>query len=179
MEEVRDTELSRDDSLVAGLFRTHSRRMRNLMGFRLRSPEDGEEAAQEVFLKFWRMELKGSLQEEARSYLFSAAYTAIIDTERSRASRGHDLRVPAEDLDVLPAAEPDPEEALHWRRAVHHLVAVLDDLPELSRRVFALYYFADMNCNQVAAELGVTRRTVERHLSRSLHHCRASMSNYL
>jgi RNA polymerase sigma factor (sigma-70 family) len=166
-------------SIVASLFRQHARRVQHFMGFRLWSSEDGQEASQEVFLKLWKREAEGGLREDATSYLFSATQTAIIDTERARASRGHGLQASAEHLDILPAAEPDQDEALHWRRAMSHLVNVVEGLPELARKAFLLHYFADMSYDQIAAELGVNRRTVERHIARATSHCRARMRNYL
>lgn len=166
-------------SIVASLFRQHARRIQLFMGFRLRNPEDGQEAAQEVFLKVWRRETEGVLKEDATSYLFAATRTAIIDTERARSSRGHDRHDPGADMELVPAVEPEQEEALHWRRAMEHFVHVIEDLPEISRKAFLLHYFEDMNYDRIAAELGVSRRTVERHIARAMTHCRVRMRNFL
>ncbi len=148
------------------------------MSFRLRDREDGEEASQEMFLKLWRQETQGNLREDAVSYMFSAARTAIVDTERHRKSRPQDQHDEG-DFDALPAAEPDQDEGLHWRRAMVRLAEIVSSLPEATKQAFLLYYFSQMNYDDIAAELGVSRRTVERHVARAFAHCRTRMKDYL
>src|SRR5687767_13873697 len=113
------------NSIVGTLFQTHSRQVQNFMAFRLRSIDDGQDAAQEVFLKFWRHELEGGMREEATSYLFAVARTGIIETERARAIRAHDLQAPGEELEGQSCTDPDLHDTLHWRRAVSHLLSVV------------------------------------------------------
>jgi RNA polymerase sigma-19 factor, ECF subfamily len=165
-------------SIVDALFRQHARRVQHFMGFRLRSSEDGRDAAQDVFLKVWRREVEGGLRNEATSYLYSATRTSIIDAERQRTSRGHGLQEEAE-IDALAAAAPEQDEALHWRKAMEHFVHVIEVLPNLTKQAFVLHYFNGMNYDEIAAELGANRRTIERHVARAMSHCRLRMRDYL
>ena len=165
-------------SIVDRLFREHTRRVQRFMSFRLRDREDGQEASQEVFLKLWRQETEGHLRQDARSYMYSATRSTVIDLERNRASRGADRQDEA-DCDALPAAVPGEEDVLHWRRAMRHFVTILKAVPEPTRQAFLLHYFSDMNYDQIAAKLGTSRRSVERHVARALSHCRRHMREYL
>ncbi len=165
-------------TIVGGLFRQHAKRVQQFMSFRLRDREDGQEASQEMFLKLWRQETQGNLREDAVSYMFSAARTAIVDTERHRKSRAQDQQEEG-DFDAVAAVEADQDEALHWRRAMGRLAEIVKSLPEVTRKAFLLHYFNEMNYDQIAEELGVSRRTVERHVARAFAHCRTRMKDYL
>ena len=173
-----ETQSAAAPSIVDRLFREHAKRVQRFMGFRLRDREDGQEASQEVFLKLWRHETRGNLREDARSYMYSATRSAVIDLERSRASRGADGQEAA-DCDAFGDATPAQEEILHWRRAMQSFVSIVMDLPELTKQAFLLHYFSDLNYDQIAAKLHVSRRSVERHVARAMAHCRKRMRDYL
>jgi RNA polymerase sigma-19 factor, ECF subfamily len=165
-------------SVVEGLFRAHSRRVRNFLGFRLRDAVDGADASQDVFLKLWRKERDGDLKDEARSYLFSAAYTQAIDAKRRHEAQFRDRSFDVE-VETLGSQQSSIEDTVHWRKGISHLVDSVQALPETTRKVFVLCHFKGMSYEEVAAELNICRRTVERHVAAGLDACRKQMKDYL
>src|SRR5258708_9526098 len=116
-------------SIVVGLFKTHARRVQSFLSFRLRDSAEGEDAAQDVFLKLWRQERQRTLRDEATNYMYAATQSAIIDIERHRAYVGRD-RLPDVDVDEVVPAQPGAEDALHWRNAFVRFVNSVKALPD-------------------------------------------------
>lgn len=165
-------------STVVGLFKEHARRVQRFLSFRLRNAEDGREATQEVFLRLWRHEQSGSLREAATNYMYSATQSIAADVMRHRGRRPVD-RLTDESPDAIAAPAPSQEDVIYWRRAMARFIAILKTLPETTRQVVVLHHVKDMNYDEIAAELGISRRTVERHIARAVSHCRARMRDYL
>ena len=165
-------------SIIGGLFRTQAGKMRRYLAYRLRSVEDAKDATQDVFLKLWRQERAGQLRPEALAYMYSASHTVAIDSERRRHYHEHD-RLPEVDPDTMPADACNLEERQYWRGAIARLVDNLQTLPELTRKVFVLHHFDALDYSQIAAELGVSLRTVERHIALATREMRRSMKEYL
>ncbi len=174
-----DASFDDDTSIVKGLFKRHATKVRRYLSYRLHSDEDGKDAAQDAFLRLLRRERAGELREDPNgSYLFSAAFSVAVDAERERAVRA---RTPVTDIDAdtLPAAEANPEDQLHWRSAMAHFVYCIRDLDEGPRKAFVMRYFKGMTYPQIAAQLGMTTRTIERHVAKALTELRGKMKDYL
>ncbi len=166
-----------EPSIVVRLFQVHAQRVQRFLSFRLRDAEDGREASQEVFLRLWRHEQAGTLRDKATNYMYSATQSIAADIERHRLR--HPAEQHAEDLDAFAAAAPDQDEVIYWRRAMARFVDILKTLPETTRQVLMLYHLKEMDYDQIATELGISRRTVERHIARAVSHCRSRMKDYL
>jgi RNA polymerase sigma factor (sigma-70 family) len=168
----------KDASIVVGLFKAHAKRVQKFLAFRLRDAADAQDATQDVFLKLWRQESQGTLRDEATNYMYSATHSAAIDTERHRAYVSRD-RISDVDVDDVAQPKPAAEEVLHWRKAMARLVDSVKALPETSKKVFVLFHFKGMSYDEIAAELGCSRRTVERHVAAGLAFCKERMKDYL
>jgi RNA polymerase sigma-70 factor (ECF subfamily) len=166
------------ESIVAQLFRTHAHKVRHLLAYKLRSPEDAQDATQDVFLKLVRREHTGALREQATAYMHSAARTVAIDTERRRHADTLHQHDDVEERE--PAAQVSShDEALHWRQAVTLLVQCLQDLPERAQQVFVLYHFEGLSHVEITMRLNVSLRSVERHMARAMAHCKSRLGDYL
>ena len=167
-----------EGSVVVDLFKAHARRVQNFLAFRLRDPVEAQDVAQNVFLKLWRQEAQGALRQEATNYMYAATQTAAIDLDRHRAylNRYRDDDV---DLDAIAQGKPGPEEVLHWRQGMARLADCVKGLPESTRKAFVLFHFKGMGYDEIATQLGCSRRTVERHIAAGLAQCREQMRDYL
>jgi RNA polymerase sigma-70 factor (ECF subfamily) len=167
----------REPSIVVDLFKAHARRVQNFLAFRLRDPVEAQDVAQDVFLKLWRHESEGRLRDEATNYMYSATQSAAIDSDRHREFLGRD-RSDA-DVEAVPTTSPSAEDVLHWRRGMAVFVDSVKSLPEATKKVFVLFHFKGLSYDEIAADLGCSRRTVERHVAAGLAHCREQMKDYL
>jgi RNA polymerase sigma factor (sigma-70 family) len=169
---------SRGSSTVAELFRVQARRVRSFLRLRLRSEEDAQDAAQDVFLRLWQREREGTLKTDARSYMVTAVYNAAVDVERRRSNHLAGDHVSIEAVDVAgPGAAP--EESLFWRSALHSFVNALNELPDVTQQVFALSHIDGLTHVAIAERLEMSVRNVERHMARAIAHCEARLRDYL
>ena len=174
----------RDDSvrprtgIVVELFRKHASRVRRSLAFRLRNPDDAQDAAQDVFLKLWRQEREGNLREEAVAYLNSAASSMATDYERWRSLHAND-RLEDVELEEVPTVGASAEDRHHWREAMALFVESVERLPALTRDVFLLHQVKGLTYPEVAQQLGISTRTVERHIAQAVESLERRLRNYL
>lgn len=182
--EAPSTRESREEagSTVVRLFRAQSRRVAGFLLGKLRNESDAEDASQEVFLNLWRREKAGQLREDASSYLFTAARNVAVDCERKRQTHRADQTVELEENGIDEIADPGiapADEAQHWRQGLVALVSSLEALPAKTQKIFVLYHFESLDYADIAARLGISERSVERHMARAFAHCRKVLEEYL
>lgn len=108
------------------------------------------------------------------SYVFKTADNIVRDQYRRRKVRQQDDHVML-DAEHLAENAPSPLEHLRWRQSLARVRAAFDSLPPLQRRIVLLHRIDGMSLPEVARELGVPLRTVERNLSRALAKCRMEL----
>jgi len=166
-------------SIVGGLFKSRAKLVRSVLRWRLRNEDDAKEAAQDVFLRLWQREKAGALDGDARAYMMSSAYNAATDRERWRARRPQEEHLSQDDLLIVASHGPDLDDVLFWRQALNRLVEMLNELPTPTRQVFVLYHVEGSPHVDIARHLGMSVRSVERHMARAISHCRQRMKDYL
>ena len=140
--------------------------------YRIRSREDAEDIAQDVFLKAYQK--ISSLKDAARfrGWLFSIALNRIRDVQRKKRFRSL-FKVSDENIESHPQVETgsdDPEaldqvlKADFWRQ----IGLILDTLPRMEREVFLLRFFDHLNINEIGRILKKNDSTVKTHLYRAL-----------
>jgi RNA polymerase sigma-70 factor (ECF subfamily) len=169
---------SSETSIVSRLFRAHGRKLLGLLKMRLHDSEEARDAAQDVFLKLWRHEIRGGLRDDSRAYMYAATQTIATDAVRARFARGYGQHADVE-ADALPDGEISLEDRLHWREAMARFTEAIRGLPEPIGAVFLLSYLEGLTHPQIAETLGLSERTVDRHLVRALTMLRAQMKEFL
>lgn len=129
--------------------------------------EDAEDVVQTVWLRL--ASIKGTVLDP-RAYLLRMVYTTVLDRRRSvrrAASRDH-LAMTRDRTSVDDHAVPaDAERALIAREGLAAVEAVLDALGEPGNTIFRRHRLAGENQRAIAADLGVSLSTVEKHLRRA------------
>jgi RNA polymerase sigma factor (sigma-70 family) len=164
-------------SRMARLFEEYAPAVRAFLLRRLGNIDDAQEAAQEVFVQLLRQEQKGLLESEARGYLFTVADNWAKDCRRKARSHVLEKHEPLDGQDIE-APEPADEEAIHWRQGLELVIACVQELPIQTQRIFYLYHGSRMSYSDIATELGITARTVERHMAQAITHCRPRLQAY-
>jgi len=163
---------------MSRLFEDYAPALRAFLLRRLGNIEDAREATQDVFLNLWRQEQKGLLQSEASAYLFTSADNWVKDCRRKARSHVLDRHEPLDGHD--PAAhQPNEEEVVHWRQGLELVMECIKELPLETQRIFHLYHGSRMSYTDIAEELGITSRTVERHMAQAIAHCKPRLKAYL
>jgi RNA polymerase sigma factor (sigma-70 family) len=164
-------------TFVAVLFRRHRRQ---LLWYLLRltsSRDDAEEIAQEAYLRLLRVDGLESDSVRARNYLFRTATNLVRDNYRRRTARCEQQHVALEDLQ-LEAEDSALDRIVDSQLAADIVIAILRDVAPRPRQAFLMHFGHGITYEQIATELGVSKKTVERDLVTTLEICRSKLAQW-
>ncbi len=131
------------------------------------SREDAAELVQETYLRVMRHIQTSRFEAAARAYLFQTATNLARDHHRRQRFRDHD------NLDELPeAAWPtagtSPDQAVAADQVLTLLRSAILDLPPITRDVFLKARMQNLGYAEIAREMGLSVRTVERRVAEAM-----------
>ncbi len=137
----------------------------------LRRQQDIEDVAQEAYLKAYSAECDKAI-EHPKSYLFTIAKNIAIN-ELSR--KNNKIVDYIEECNTIPALESAAtiESEIEAQQSLGIYCEAVAALPEKCRRVFLLRRVHGLKQQEIAGTLGVSLRTVEKHLNIGTLKCRA------
>lgn len=158
MEVVKEPSDDRDQVLVQ-MVNQYQGLLLRMCFISLRDMELAKDATQETFLKAYRSldAFRGECSD--KTWLLRIAVNTCRDMQRSAWFRHHDRRITPEDLPQA-IRPPDDDDDLD---VLCHVMR----LPPKLKEVVLLYYWQNMNVNEIAQTLGVTHSTVSARLKRA------------
>lgn len=135
---------------------------------RLGSVDLADEALNEVYVKLRTTDKNYSVRD-APAYLFRLTLNAASDLRRS--ANRHSLADQIEAVLDIPDPAPSAARTAEDREAVGQLESAIAALTERRRMILIAVRIHDRSCREIAAELGVSTRTVEMELRCALDHC--------
>lgn len=146
------------EGLIRQMIETYQTPLLRLCYLYLHDVQLAEDAVQETFIKAARSLGKFRGEASMKTWLTRIAMRTCCDMRRGFWFRRVDRRVTPEMLPE-PQTDTDADEA--------ELTVAVMNLPPKEREVILLYYYQDMNVNEVANALGVTQPTVSYRLRRA------------
>lgn len=129
--------------------------------------QQAADLAQDTFVRLL-VRNKPVSDQAPRALLVRIARGLVIDQWRRNALE----RAYLEALAQLPeASHPSPEVRHEALQCLERIAQLLDGLKPKVSEAFLLYQLGGLNHAQVAEQLGVSSRTVERHVASALLHC--------
>jgi RNA polymerase sigma-70 factor (ECF subfamily) len=155
--ETRETRFDR-------LLREHGAGLARLAGAYAQNPSDREDLLQEILLGLWLAlpRFRGDCSE--RTFAYRIAHNCGITLLRRRRPPAMPLEKAHEVLDP----RPDPETEAVASEAPEQLAAAVRALPETLRSVVVLH-LEDLDPDEIAQVLGLTRNNVAVRLTRARH----------
>lgn len=140
---------------------------------RLGSPEAAEDLVQDIYFKA-AAGIEGEIANPA-AFLFRLGSNLMLDKlKQQRRAEARDrgwveaqtTRLGGEEVADAPAAD----EALASRQRLARMLEALEELPPACRRAFRLHKLEGLSHAQTAEAMGVSKSTIEKHISAALKH---------
>ncbi|PQA55643.1 MULTISPECIES: RNA polymerase sigma factor [Siphonobacter] len=131
----------------------------------VKSSDVTKDICQEVFLRIW--EDRGRLPEISafKSYLLTAGKNLSLNVLKKVLSEEKNLSSFVKTYEQTSSSVDDEWQTIEYQRFIQ---SVLATLPNQSRRVFELCRQQGLSYEEVAAELGVSRNIIKKHMVRSM-----------
>jgi RNA polymerase sigma-70 factor (ECF subfamily) len=108
--------------------------------------------------------------DNPRAYLYRIAGNVANDHVAKVLRRG-EWTGPDAGADLVECPRPGPERQAELRDTLNRCLAALDELPEIYRHAFLLHRVDGIPQGELAAALGIPKRTVERYIAKAFAHC--------
>lgn len=156
---------------IADLYRRHFSELVGFLSRRVASRELAADLVQELFVRLLAKDGSVAAVAHDRGFLYSSVRHLAVEAKRSPR-----WREAPPDCDETPSAEPPPPDAIvEDRQTIARLVKVVGCLPPRCREAFILHKFENLSYAEVAARLGISVSSVEKHMMRALDACRAEI----
>lgn len=128
-----------------------------------------KDIVQEVFIKVWLNRTKLNEEQSIFNYLFVLTKREVINVLRTRRT--------AELLDGVEAVSDLGTEAdVHSHEAEMIVRDKVERMPRQRKAVFTMSRYRGMSNKEISQELGISEKTVERHISLALSDLRKNLS---
>ncbi|MCD2425217.1 sigma-70 family RNA polymerase sigma factor [Niabella pedocola] len=146
------------------LYRTHWWALYKIAHRYLESRQDAEEVIQALFEKIWRE--RQTLQiKKMGPYLAACAYHAAMDILRRK--KGQAI---VYDTEHLPDTAEELPDRIAYTQLQQRIDAAIGTLPDKTRVVFQKSRYEQKTVRQIAAEMELTEKAVEYHITKSIRH---------
>ena len=168
--------LLRQDGLEAfvEIYRRYWKKLYSMSYKRVQSREISEELVQDIFTSLWVAKDNTSI-ENLSGYLFSAIKYKVINhfaRELSRKSyTERQLAVVKEDNSTEEKVLLDDLEGA--------LQEAIGKLPAKRQQIFKLHRQENLSIKQVASQLGISEKTVEKHITKALQRLREKLKQVI
>ncbi len=150
----------------------------NFLSRMLNDRDAAADLAQESYARVLAVQQSGDPIAEPRALLYRTARNLVIDRHRRDTVRASTQTTDADEallpMDMAPApSASQPEVAAASTQAVNAMLAAIGALPLRCREAFILHKFDGLSQAEVAEQMGISVKMVERHIKLGLQACRA------
>lgn len=140
---------------------------------RLGIEQEAEECVQDVFLSLWKRREGLVLKHELSTYLWVAVkYQVINRLDKRYAKRNLKTTELKDEFSI-----PSPEAHLLEKELLKKISATVDSLPEKCKMIYRMSREEGKSNKEIAAELKLSEKTVEGHVTRALKDIRTNLSS--
>lgn len=168
-------------NIVENLFRKYYKVLRayayRLSGDRIIA----EDIVQDVYYELWKKKDELEMENAIKYYLFRSIYTKTLNylnsktyTELEPFEQSTEGRIQQIYLQTFTY---DQESELMFKELQQEINTVINSLPEQCKKVFILSRKYELKNREIAEQLGISIKTVEKHISKALSILRISLKD--
>ena len=165
-----------DEVAFEAVFKTYYSRLCNYAHTMLNDSEEAEEMVQNTFIVLWENRANVDIHTSLKSYLYRAVHNSCLN-------RIKHLKVRQEHSDYyMHTHEEEVDTTAHTvmgNELQHQINEAVDLLPPQCKRVFTLSRFENLTYAEIAIELGVSVKAVDKQMVRALRILREQLKDYL
>ncbi len=155
------------------LYRQHHKALERYVRRLLGNVDEAADVSQEAFLRAYAAEL-GNATPLSEALLYTVARNLALTELRKRTFRATDTMGDLDDLE-LHATGGNPEAHLERQQMIAAIEMAMLRMAPKCLEVFRLRKIDDLPHAQIARQLGVSTKTVERHMTRALQLCHEAL----
>lgn len=165
-----------DDTAFEQLFKAHYKPLHAYANLILKDLDLAEEIVQNMFLKFWEKRELLKVEASVKAYLYKCIYNDSLNHikhEKVKTKYQDFTKQTRNELSESAAAKVELGE-LHF-----NLREALNELPEQCRTIFQMSRFEELKYREIAEQLGISIKTVEKQMSKALQILRVKLVDFL
>lgn len=167
--------LTSKEQIVKHLFDKHFHHL-VLSSFRyVNDYQQAEDIVQDVFVKLWQSFGDFEQIDDQKSYLFKAVKNSSLNFLRHLKVR---QKFSLEAGDRISAAE-SPEDLKTGEEDHHRIHTAVSKLPDHWREAFVMSKYDSLKYHEIAVEMHISQKTVEKYISKALHFLRNELKDLL
>ena len=160
-----------EEKIFKTVYTTHAQAVRNFLYYKSGEMQLAEDIMQDAFFKMWENCKKVSF-EKAKSYVFTIANNLFLNSRRHEKVKLKFNAVPNNDKDIQ-----DPQFIMEQDEFKLKLENAISDLPEDQRIVFLMNRIDKKKYREIAEELEISIKTVEKRMHKALKSLRQLYKN--
>ena len=159
---------------ISQLFKNHNSAIVAFLVNRVACPQTAQDLTQETYLRLINKN-EISHDENIVGYLFRIADRLAIDYLRQTRLPRNNLVELSDDL-ICPQLQPD--ELNELREQCQIVLDAINAMPNKYRNVFLLRKIDELSYSEIALQLGISEKTVQRYLVNAMLHCHHFIENF-
>jgi RNA polymerase sigma-70 factor, ECF subfamily len=149
----------------------------------VRNPLLAEDFVQDAFCTLWENRATLIADQSIQAYLFKLVYRRCVDYLRKQIVHDHFKEYAVTKLKELELMQNSLEShiiaEISAKEANNVITQTLEKLPDQTREIFYLSREQSLKNIEIAEKMGVSVKTIEYHISKTLHHLRESLRDFL
>lgn len=135
-----------------------------------------EEMVHQLFLKILEKNEPIVVHTSLKAYLYRAVHNECLNyLKHQKVKQAHQNNV----MSVVSNEIENASGKIQYQQLEARLRAAINDLPEQCRIVFQLSRFEELKYKEIAAQLGISVKTVENQIAKALKRLRVQLAEYL
>jgi len=170
-----------NESIVDNLFRKYYKILR-AYAYRLSGDEYiSEDIVQDVYYELWKKRDELIMKDAIKYYLFRSIYTKTLNYLNSKAYTEQEPFEYSTEGRIqqiyLQSQFLDQESELIYKELKDKINTIINSLPEQCKKVFVLSRKHDLKNREIAEQLDISVKAVEKHISKALSILRLSLKD--
>ncbi len=158
------------------IFKEYFAYLSNVAFGMVKSEDDSYDIVQQVFVKLWDKRFDVDVDDNIKSYLYRATKnTALNFIDKNKRI----IKIDDDRLSDMPEHSFEENTDFLSGQVEDAINRAISELPEKCKLVFTLSRYTDKTNRDIADELNISIKAVEKHISRALKELRVKLKPYM